>query len=89
MNLDADEDGLSGSIKAATPIPALAVSSGLQGLMFGAGIYEQNFTNNLDLLIAPLAHDYLLSTGDTVRFRFRDNAPSNHLIQVMGVEDDA
>lgn len=40
-------------------------------------------------VIAPLALDYYLSTGDTVRFLIDTQQPSYLLLQVHGVEDDA
>jgi len=42
-----------------------------------------------DYMGVPYPHDYFLSTGDTVRFYIMTTAAVAHLIQVVGVEDDA
>lgn len=39
--------------------------------------------------VLPLPVDFFLSTGDTVDIRNANNALSDHLFQVIGVEDDA
>lgn len=40
-------------------------------------------------LVAPLAIDWYLSTGDTVKFTITNAAVGTMLFQVVGVEDDA
>ena len=40
-------------------------------------------------IFLPYPHDFYLSTGDTVRVIVGTNALADHLVQVIGVEDDA
>ena len=45
--------------------------------------------NGYRYAIYPFPMDYYLSTGDTVKYMVVTNAIGDHLIQVVGVEDDA
>ena len=58
------------------------------GVMPGTNPLAFNGDNN-DHIILPYPHDFFLSTGDTVKFRFNFVDATQHLIQVQGVEDDA
>jgi len=39
--------------------------------------------------VVPFPHDYILSTGDTVKYKITNEALLDALVQVIGVEDDA
>ena len=39
--------------------------------------------------LLPFPHDFFLSTGDTVKYQITTDTLQDHLIQVIGVEDDA
>ena len=88
----ADNDRFSGVIPVASPNPALSLVasvSGIQDDSSGAFDLDSLTTNLANWLRVPLPFDYFLSTGDTVKFNV-GNAPLNdHIIQVLGVEDDA
>jgi hypothetical protein len=89
VDLAANEDCFTGVLYEAAPDPPLSMLSGVGGVQTGVDIWEDAFTTNLNLIITPLAADYFLSTGDTIRFYFRTGAPLKHILQVVGVEDDA
>ena len=88
--LAANNDGWTGVSLTATPDPALALVAGFSGRQEKAGALVNMSTAGSvqDYIAAPLPIDYFLSTGDTVRFQY-DTAPTDHLFQVHGVEDDA
>jgi hypothetical protein len=73
------------------PLGAISDGLGLRGIGIQAG------TNNMYLtggggyvsVITPFPVDYFLSTGDTVRYQKDTDAMTDHLFQVIGVEDDA
>ena len=63
-------------------------ASNLVGLVDGAAVLDISATDS-DKIIVPFPHDFFLSTGDVVDFQIRTNDAVDHLIQVIGVEDDA
>ena len=89
--VSAGEDCWTGSSQKATPDPALSIlgqDMGVQSLVSAFVLNDPSalFTS----LIAPLAIDYFLSTGDTVKYKFDGiNVLRGHVFQVVGVEDDA
>ena len=84
-------DGWTGSGDKATPDPALSTLSRDMGFQKKVAAFTLGDPSILvDFLIAPLAIDYFLSTGDTVKFKFDGfNDLRDHVFQVVGVEDDA
>jgi len=84
-------DGWTGSGDKATPDPALSTLSRDMGFQKKVTAFVlADPSQPLDFLIAPLAIDYFLSTGDTVKFKFDGtNDLRDHIFQVVGVEDDA
>jgi len=84
-------DVFSGVASIATPDPALS--------LLGVQIGKQEGNTFLDLedpggtandwFVCPLPADYYLNDGDTVRCRVDTTALVDHVIQVVGVEDDA
>lgn len=86
----ANNDTWTGLSLTATPDPTLALTAGFNGRQEkAAGITNMSTAGQAtDYLAAPLPIDYFLSTGDTVRFQY-DTAPTDHLFQAHGVEDDA
>lgn len=75
----------------ATPDPALSMLSedvGIQEKNGGIDIDGTNFTSG-DWVCVTIPHDYYLSTGDTVKVRIASDTGTDHLCQVLGVEDDA
>lgn len=86
----ANEDAFSGSRRIATPDPLDSLIMGVNGMQQQAGALGDmdSTTITVDYIVAPLSADYFLSTGDTVKFSNVDSV-TDHLIQVIGVEDDA
>lgn len=85
-----DDDVWSGSRYEATQTPAEAILSRAHGIQeFLAGLANLDGTDGANFWVAPLAADYFLSTGDTVKYNIVFGAVTDHLFQVMGVEDDA
>lgn len=82
-------DFWTGTAGQASPNPdnSLQVSSG--GVIIETGIVLATNNNGYEYVIYPFPMDYYLSTGDTVRYEIVTNAVTDHLIQVVGVEDDA
>ena len=82
------DDAFSGTLPQSTPDPPLSTLASMAGMQEGpldlTGIDSAN-----PWVITPFPVDYYLSTGDTVRVMIRTTAPSDFLIQVQGVEDDA
>jgi hypothetical protein len=64
-----------------------SIASNTIGIAEGSGILDLG--GGGDNIILPYPHDFFLSTGDTVQFRILNLAAVDHLIQVLGVEDDA
>jgi hypothetical protein len=84
------EDVWSGVLRESTPDPANAHLLSAIGMhRKSSGIILTSLTDGIPFWIAPLPTDFFLSTGDTVRVNINANAVTNHLIQVVGVEDDA
>jgi hypothetical protein len=86
----ANQDCWTGSRLSSANDPASSVRAGDMGIQdFAAGDFD-SVTGTGDWIVAPLSFDYFLATGDTVRFYHGGgNDAVDHLIQVMGVEDDA
>lgn len=63
-------------------------ASNLVGLVDGAGTLDVE-GNAIDHIVVPWPHDFYLAVGDTVKFYIDAGDALDHLIQVMGVEDDA
>ena len=64
-------------------------AANLTGHAEGAGILNLD-DNNVPSIITPLPFDYYLSTGDTVKFLIDGSSDAfDHIVQVVGVEDDA
>jgi len=87
----ANEDFWSGVLDEATPDPALSFLASVQGMQKKSGGITLDSTTNTGphFWIAPLPVEYFLSTGDTVRVTIFNDGITDHLVQVMGVEDDA
>jgi len=84
------EDFWSGLEVEATPNPALSILSRTNGHQKKAGGLDlDTLTSGNRWILEPLAADYFLSDGDTVRFDLSGSGATDHLIQVLGVEDDA
>jgi len=85
-------DVWTGVLAEATPDPALALSvpraGGIQRLVGGLANMD-SLSIGEQYLALPLAADFFLSTGDTVRYALQSGPIINHLFQVIGVEDDA
>jgi len=61
----------------------------LVGHAEGAAILDLD-NNDKPVIITPLPFDYYLSAGDTVKFLIDGTSDAyDHIIQVLGVEDDA
>ena len=87
-----NHDQFTGSMPLTTPDPALSIRSDFHGIMQGSALIDMtNLAFAGETVCSPLAVDYFLSTGDTVKFNISSSAgsPTDHLIQVHGVEDDA
>lgn len=86
----ANADIWTGSNKYSSPNPADSITMSANGLMEGAAALDLSAPGATgDWLIAPLVADYILSTGDTVKFRVEDAHAIDSLAQVIGAEDDA
>ena len=73
-----------------TPDPTLSLVATAQGVQeVSGGLDLDTATSTKDWWIAPLPTDYFLSTGDTVKVNIADSNATDHLAQVIGVEDDA
>lgn len=84
-------DALSGRRPNSTPDPATAINS-LPGVQRGVGILNDMDNPGSDIgeyIVSPLPDGYYLNTGDTVRAQWDTSNLADHLIQVVGVEDDA
>ena len=80
----------SGVLPLNTPDPALGIRMNDSGIMqLNGGLSLTDYDASLDYIGAPMAADYFLSTGDTVKFHIQGGDLTDHLIQVHGVEDDA
>jgi hypothetical protein len=82
-------DFWTGTAGQASPNPdnSLQLSSG--GAMIKTGIVLATNNNGYDYVIYPFPQDFFLEAGATVRYQIITNSVTDHLIQVMGVEDDA
>ena len=88
--LEADVDLFTGSRPASSPDPATSILSRVTGLQSGNTIMEMTTAlSTAEWMRTPLAADFFLSTGDTVKFTITTRALGDHLFQVLGVEDDA
>ena len=85
------DDIWTGSEKIGTPDPPDSLTvSGNHGLMDTNNF--MNIDSNTEAnswLVAPLIHEYILSTGDTVKIVMDGANTTDGLFQVIGVEDDA
>jgi hypothetical protein len=59
---------------------------GVHEISFGGSLVPDAVSKGL---LAPMAHDYFLSTGDTVKIEIVTLNLLDHIFQVIGVEDDA
>lgn len=91
LTLASGDDTWSGVKAIATPDPTLSLLGVQLGKQEGNNfidLEDPGATAN-DFWVAPLPVDYYLSAGDTVRCRVDTTALVDHVIQVVGVEDDA
>ena len=83
-------DAWSGMLAENTPDPALSMVGSSVGFQEKSAGLRMDLVNPIvDWIMAPIPADYFLSTGDTVRFRISGTDAVDHLVQVVGVEDDA
>jgi hypothetical protein len=89
--MDSGDDVWTGSEKISSPNPADSLTvSGNHGLMDSNNFMNISAnTESNSWLIAPLIHEYILSTGDTVKIVMDGANTVDGLFQVIGVEDDA
>jgi hypothetical protein len=83
------EDQWSGSRGENTTDPTDSMPVKVNGIQQQSGVLLTDPDGGREYVASPFAVDYFLSDGDTVRFIITTNALVDHLIQVMGVEDDA
>lgn len=84
------DDIWSGAKAISTPDPTLSLLAVQLGKQEGNDAIDlEDPGGGGDFWVAPLQADYYLSAGDTVRCRVDTTALLDHVIQVVGVEDDA
>ena len=89
-NIAGNAASWTGSTTESSPDPAGSIIHAVAGLQDKSGVLDiDNPANGNEAIIAPLCADYFLSTGDTVRYVINNSVVTDHLIQVIGVEDDA
>ena len=88
---NSDIDVWSGIVAKATPVPALSLTVDDNGMQAKDGGLGGTWASSagVDYAVLPLAVDFFLSVGDTVRVIIGTNDLGDHVIQVHGVEDDA
>jgi len=90
VSIGTDKDVWTGSRYEASPNPTESIQSKITGIQeMTAGLANMDGVDAANFFIVPLPFDYFLSTGDTVKFYIATGAVTDHLIQVVGVEDDA
>ena len=91
IHMTSGDDAWSGVKAIGTPDPALSLLGEQLGKQEGNDFIDMEATdaNTNDFLVAPLPSDYYLNDGDTVRCTVDETALVDHVIQVVGVEDDA
>jgi len=83
-------DRWTGRQPSTTPDPAISIN-GTEGFMtLSAGLGDMDAASGGQrYIVAALDKTYFLSTGDTVTVRWGQLNLLDHLVQVVGVEDDA
>ena len=66
-----------------------SINVGSANIIQGPGEIDLSTSAFDGALLAPLAIDYYMSTGDEVSYEIANNAAAAVLFQVVGVEDDA
>lgn len=87
--ISANQDNWTGNFPIATPDPAASLGAGDKGMQETSGIRFDVDTLGAELAVGFWPEEYILSTGDTVKYAVATQNFLDTLFQAVGVEDDA